>query len=184
MEVERPQRQGPPLAEALGSQEGLEQEGLEEAGAGEEQALRPVSGVQSGPCGTGRACSSRGRCVRRSSGVEECSCEAGWSGDFCQSPCPGLTSDGVYCSGAGLSCPLLAACRRASPKALAGMTPAAALMLHARLPGACARACVAGCVMLTVCWATWQEAARARACAVATPGGGAPLAKTSAREVR
>ena len=71
-----------------------------------DQQLQAVQGDQEGPCGNNKACSGHGRCVgkkqtQRSSEDEECACEPGWAGSYCQTPCPGLTSDGLYCSGAG-----------------------------------------------------------------------------------
>ena len=71
-----------------------------------DQQLQAVQGDQEGPCGNNKACSGHGRCVGKKqtqsrSGDEACACEPGWAGSYCQTPCPGLTSDGLYCSGAG-----------------------------------------------------------------------------------
>ena len=62
-----------------------------------------------GPCGADKACSRKGRCVE-TLGDESCLCESGYAGALCEIECPGLTVDGVYCSGFG-SCSKDGACR-------------------------------------------------------------------------
>ena len=62
-----------------------------------------------GPCGADKACSRKGRCVE-TLGDESCLCESGYAGALCEIECPGLTDDGVYCSGFG-SCSKDGACR-------------------------------------------------------------------------
>jgi len=51
----------------------------------------------------------KGRCVSIL-GQDSCMCEQGYTGSVCQLMCPGLTKDGIFCSGFG-SCAKSGVCR-------------------------------------------------------------------------